>query len=32
MVDHEVLDAGQLRRLGEEIEKRDEVEKKAKRR
>jgi BlaI family penicillinase repressor len=32
MVDHEVLDAGQLRRLGEEIEKRDEIEKKAKRR
>jgi BlaI family transcriptional regulator, penicillinase repressor len=32
MVDHEVLDPGQLRRLGEEIEKRDEIEKKAKRR
>src|SRR5271170_5308409 len=27
MVDHEVLDASQLRRLGEEIEKRDEIEK-----
>jgi BlaI family transcriptional regulator, penicillinase repressor len=32
VVDHEVLDAGQLRRLADQIEKRGEIEKKPKRR